>query len=144
MTAREVPVSDCPEPCACYAAGRGRAYFEVIASFKGPPHAEGCACEPCQVKRACIQPGLSMASSWHGRRNLLRRWSTCDALAMSGRRPAASRPTPGALTSPTGGTAQIGAWSTGALACWQLRLTSAVTCGPAVAAAGQGHAKAPG
>ena len=43
MTAREVPVSDCPEPCACYAAGRGRAYFEVIASFKGPPHAEACA-----------------------------------------------------------------------------------------------------
>ena len=55
MTAREVPVCDCPEPCACYAAGRGRAYFEVIASFEGPPHAEGCACEPCQVERACIQ-----------------------------------------------------------------------------------------
>ena len=46
MTAREVPVCDCPEPCACYAAGRCRAYFEVIASFEGPPHAEGCACEP--------------------------------------------------------------------------------------------------
>ena len=55
MTAREVPVCDCPEPCACYAAGRCSAYFEVIASFEGPPHAEDCACEPCQVERACIQ-----------------------------------------------------------------------------------------
>ena len=51
MTGRERPLCDCPEPCACYAegyaAGRDKACFEVIASLEGPPHAEGCACQPC-------------------------------------------------------------------------------------------------
>ena len=43
-----------------YATGEAKAYFEVIASLDGPPHAEGCACQPCQVKRA--------RSSWHAYR----------------------------------------------------------------------------
>ena len=54
MTAREVPVCDFPEPCACYAegyaAGKDKAYFEVLASIKGLPHADGCACQPCLQK----------------------------------------------------------------------------------------------
>ena len=48
MTAREVPVCDCPEPCGCYAeghavgyaVGKDKAYFEALASLEGPPHAE--------------------------------------------------------------------------------------------------------
>ena len=59
MTDSVRPLCDCPDPCACYAkgyaAGKDKAYFEVLASLEGPPHAEGCACQPCQVKRACLQ-----------------------------------------------------------------------------------------
>ena len=50
MTGRERPLCDCPEPCACYAegyaAGKDKAYFEVIASLESPPHAAVCACQP--------------------------------------------------------------------------------------------------
>ena len=64
MTARQRPLCDCPEPCACYAegyaAGKDKAYFEMLASLEGPPHAEGCACQPCQVKRACLQKVLTL------------------------------------------------------------------------------------
>ena len=35
MTARERSLCDCPEPCACYAADKDKAYFEVIASLDG-------------------------------------------------------------------------------------------------------------
>ena len=59
MTDSARPLCDCPEPCGCYAegyaAGKDKAYFEVLASLDGPPHAEGCACQPCQVKRACLR-----------------------------------------------------------------------------------------
>ena len=27
----------------------------MIASLDGPPHAEDCACQPCQVNRACLR-----------------------------------------------------------------------------------------
>ena len=41
MTARERPLCDCPEPCACYAegyaAGKDKACFEVLASLEGRP-----------------------------------------------------------------------------------------------------------
>ncbi len=64
MTATERPLCDCPEPCACYAegyaAGKEKAFFEVVASLDGPPHAKGCACLPCQVKRACLQKVLTL------------------------------------------------------------------------------------
>ena len=64
MTDTERPVSDCPEPCGCYgegyAAGKDKAYFEAIASLDGPPHAEGCACQPCQVKRARLQKVMTL------------------------------------------------------------------------------------
>ena len=54
MTDAERSLCDCPEPCACYAegyaAGKDKAHFEVITSLEGPPHDEGCACQPCQVK----------------------------------------------------------------------------------------------
>ena len=53
-----------PEPCACYAegyaAGKDKAYFEMLASLEGTPHAKGCACQPCQVKRACLQKVMTL------------------------------------------------------------------------------------
>ena len=59
MTAAERQACDCPEPCGCYAegyaAGKDKAYFKVLASLDGPTHAEGCPCQPCQVKRACLR-----------------------------------------------------------------------------------------
>ncbi len=59
MKARNRPLCDCPEPCGCYAeeyaACKDKAYFEVLASLEGPPHAEGCGCQPCQVKQACLR-----------------------------------------------------------------------------------------
>ena len=61
--AEDAPFCDCPEPCARhaegYAAGKDKAYFEVIASLEGPPHAEGCA---CQVKQACLQRVTTLMS----------------------------------------------------------------------------------
>ena len=46
------PLCDSPGSCACYAegyaAGKGKAYFEVLASLEGPPHAESYACQPCR------------------------------------------------------------------------------------------------
>ena len=43
MNARNRPLCDCPEPCGCYAeeyaAGKDKAYFEVLASLEGPRHA---------------------------------------------------------------------------------------------------------
>ena len=59
MTSRGRHVCDRPEPCGRYAvgyaAGRDKADFEVLASLDVLPHADGCACQPCQVKRACLQ-----------------------------------------------------------------------------------------
>ena len=54
MTARERPLCDCPEPCACYAegyaAGRDKACVETLASLEGASLCiEGCACQPCMV-----------------------------------------------------------------------------------------------
>ena len=60
LTAGEHPVCDCPEPCGCYAAGKDKAYFEVLASLEGPPHAGECACQPCQVKRACLRKVMTL------------------------------------------------------------------------------------
>ena len=61
MTDSPRPLCDWPEPCACYAegyaAGKDKAYFEVIASLDGPPHAGDCACQPCLVKRALPEQG---------------------------------------------------------------------------------------
>ena len=49
MTSRGRHVCDRPEPCGRYAvgyaAGRDKAYFEVIGSLEGPPHA-GELCLP--------------------------------------------------------------------------------------------------
>ena len=74
MTAAERQACDCPGPCGYaegYAAGKDKAYFEVLASLDGPPHAEGCACQPCQVKRACLRKVMTLlaksspgSSSW--------------------------------------------------------------------------------
>ena len=68
MSDAEQPVCNCPEPYACYAegyaAGKDKAYFEMLASLEGgPTHAEGCACRPCQVKTACIGALLNMMAS---------------------------------------------------------------------------------
>ena len=35
MTDTDRPLCDCPEPCACYAAGKDKAYFEVLANLDG-------------------------------------------------------------------------------------------------------------
>ena len=32
----------------------------MIASLEGPPHAGECACQPCQVKRACLQKVMTL------------------------------------------------------------------------------------
>ena len=49
MTDAEQPLCDCPKPFGCYAegyaAGKDKAYFEVLASLDGPRHADGCACQ---------------------------------------------------------------------------------------------------
>ena len=64
MTSVERQVCDCPEPCACYAegyaAGKDKGYFEVLANLDSPPHAEGCGCQPCQVKRACLRKVMTL------------------------------------------------------------------------------------
>ena len=64
MSAEQRPLCDCPEPCACYAegyaAGKDKAYFEVLASLDGPPHHRDCGCQPCQVKRACLQKVMTL------------------------------------------------------------------------------------
>ena len=77
------PVCDCPEPCGCYAegyaAGKGKAYFEVLASLEGPPHAGDCGCQPCQVKRACIRKVMTlMARSSPALFELLEAWAVED------------------------------------------------------------------
>ena len=83
MTGRGRPVCYCPEPCACYAegyaTGKDKAYFEVIASLEGPPHADGCACRPCQVKRACLQKLMTLiARSSPGIFELVEAWALED------------------------------------------------------------------
>ncbi len=64
MTASERPLCDCPEPCGCYAegyaAGKDKAYFEVLDGLDGPPHSESCGCQPCQVKRACLRKVITL------------------------------------------------------------------------------------
>ena len=43
-----------------YAAGKDKVYLEVLASLDGLPHAGECACQPCQVKRACLQKVMTL------------------------------------------------------------------------------------
>ena len=61
MTASEVPLCDCPEPCGCYAegyaVGKEKAYFEMLVHLEGPPHGKGCGCQPCQAQRAFLLKG---------------------------------------------------------------------------------------
>ena len=64
MTSAGRQVCDCPEPCGCYAegyaAGKDKAYSEVLANLDGPPQTEDCGCRPCQVKRACLQKVMTL------------------------------------------------------------------------------------
>ena len=60
MTAKDRSLCDCDEPGGCYAAGKDKAYFEVLASLDGPPHTGECACQPCQVKRACLRKVMTL------------------------------------------------------------------------------------
>ena len=83
MAARERPLCDHDEPCACYvegyAAGKDKAYFEVVSSLEGPPHAQDCACPPCQVKRACLQKVMTLvARSSPGIFDLVEAWALED------------------------------------------------------------------
>ena len=80
MTDAESPLCDCPEPCACYAdgyaQGKDKAFFEVLASLDGPPHHRDCGCQPCQVKRACLQKVMTlMARSSPGIFELVEAWT---------------------------------------------------------------------
>ena len=63
MTAGEVPLCDCPEPCACYAeghaAGKDKAFFEVRMVLQEGNHAVGCGCDPCLVIRAVREEALA-------------------------------------------------------------------------------------
>ena len=62
-----------------YAAGKEKAYFEVLASLEGTPHAEGCACLPCQLKRARLQKVMTlMARSSPGIFELVEAWALED------------------------------------------------------------------
>ena len=83
MTGRDRPVCDRPEPCACYAegyaAGKDKAYFEVLASLDGAPHAGRCGCQPCQVKRARLQKVMTLiARSSPGIFDLVEVWALQD------------------------------------------------------------------
>ena len=83
MTAIELPLCDCSEPFGCYAegyaAGMDQAFIEIISGLDGPPHAEGCACQPCQVKRACIRKAMTfMARSSPALFELLEVWALED------------------------------------------------------------------
>ena len=87
MTAADRRICDCPEPCDCYAeghaggyaVGKDKAYCEVPASLEGPPHAEDCGCQPCQVKRACLRKVLTlMARSSPGLFELVEAWTLED------------------------------------------------------------------
>ena len=56
-----------------------QSYFEMLASLEGPPHAKGCACQPCQVKRACLQKAMTlMARSSPALFQLLEVWALED------------------------------------------------------------------
>ena len=52
MIARERPLFDCPESCACYAeeyaAGKDEAYFEMLASLEGTPAAGTAPASPAR------------------------------------------------------------------------------------------------
>ena len=83
MTDSAHTVCDCPEPCACYAEGyaqgKDKAYFEVLASLDGPPHARDCGYQPCQVKRACLRKVITlMARSSPGLCELVEAWTLED------------------------------------------------------------------
>ena len=83
MTDTDRPVCDCPEPCGCYAegyaAGKDKGYLEVLASLDGPPHAEGCACQPCQVNTACLRKVMTfMARSSPALFELVEAWGLED------------------------------------------------------------------
>ena len=64
MTGQGRHVCDRPEPCGCYAvryaAGKDKADFEVLAGLDVLPHADGCACQPCQVKLACLRKVMTL------------------------------------------------------------------------------------
>ena len=67
MTDADVPVCDCPKPCACYAegyaAGKDKAYFEMEMALQDDTHAVGCGCQPCLIKRAALKMALLASSS---------------------------------------------------------------------------------
>ena len=79
MTDTGRTLCDCPEPCGCYAAGKDKAYFEILAGVDGLPHAKGCACRPCQVKTACVRKVMTfMARSSPALFELMETWALED------------------------------------------------------------------
>ena len=50
--------------------------FEILASLDGPPHAQDCGCQPCQIKRACLQKVMTfIARSSPGVFELVEAWT---------------------------------------------------------------------
>ena len=83
MTSSARSLCDYPEPCGCYAEGYAvgwdRTYSEVLGSLDGPPHAEDCGSQPCQVKRACLRKVLTLlARSSPGLLELAEAWTLED------------------------------------------------------------------
>ena len=51
----------------------------MIASLDCPPHAGDCACQPCQVKRACLKKVMTlMARSSPALFELVEAWTLDD------------------------------------------------------------------
>ena len=51
----------------------------MIANLEGPPHAEGCGYQPCQVKLACLRKVMTlMARSSPGIFELVEAWTLED------------------------------------------------------------------
>ena len=67
MNNKEGRLCDCPEPCGCYAecyaAGKGKAFFEMEIALQDNTHAAGCGCQPCQIKRDCLRKAMTLMAS---------------------------------------------------------------------------------
>ena len=73
------PTLRLPRALRVLCRGKDKAYFEVLARLARPPHAEGCACQPWQVKRACLRKVMTfMAKSSPALFELVETWALED------------------------------------------------------------------
>ena len=75
ITTIERPLYDCPEPCACYAegyaAGKDKAYFEILASLEGRPTPRAAPANPARSSEPACRRCLR---SWPRRRPRYSSW----------------------------------------------------------------------